>query len=705
LGIAQLLAGNGKFCWIYQHPSRTTGGVVRGSFPNENHFAHFLALGLGCLIWWAQGLMRDRAKQSSRFHTRTSWRDRQRLEPMLVCGALALVVLAGMLTFSRGGVAVLLLAGASCVALMTWQGLLNKKALLALAGVAVVLIAALGIHGYDKLSAEWGTVAQAETAEDLLDVRLALWQSHLRAIPQFFWTGTGAGSHAEIVPTYFDRYHAREFTHAENGPLQVLLELGVGGGLLLATGLGLSFWWLGVALWRRSSTRVTAAAIAVFAGLLVSVVHSLWDFAWYIPACMSITLILVACAVRLHRLSAADYDQKTEGVELPRLAWGGATVAVVMASAVMLHTTWGPALAGLHWDRYLIASYASNQQDLDAQQRHNLDAAMMTHLSNVLRHHPDHARANLRMTAVCLRRFDALQQHAENAIPLAQIRDAALASQFDSREALDRWLAAAVGDHRQLLDVALFRARQGLRGCPLQGGGYLYLAELSFLQGLPPETKADFVDQALRVRPHDGQVLFAAGREAIMAGDINGAMHRWKQAFHISPPLRREIVRMLGALPAPMLIQAFEPDLPGLTLIYRNYLDLGQPEQAALVAPLYLQALHKAADGATARRAANHWVAASQVHEKQGDAAAAVQCARKAVDADPSAFGAHRNLAHVLAAHGWHDEAVEHYQWCLHRKPDDQALRARMKAAVRGRLDAQSPASAAHPTASETSRR
>ena len=52
LGLAQYLFGNGKFLWIYQHPSRTTFAAVKGMFANENHFAHYLVLGLGPLVWW-----------------------------------------------------------------------------------------------------------------------------------------------------------------------------------------------------------------------------------------------------------------------------------------------------------------------------------------------------------------------------------------------------------------------------------------------------------------------------------------------------------------------------------------------------------------------------------------------------------------------------------------------------------------------------
>ena len=54
-GLVQFLTSNNKFFWFYEHPYSRTSDVVKGSFTNRNHFAHFLALGIGPLIWWVQG--------------------------------------------------------------------------------------------------------------------------------------------------------------------------------------------------------------------------------------------------------------------------------------------------------------------------------------------------------------------------------------------------------------------------------------------------------------------------------------------------------------------------------------------------------------------------------------------------------------------------------------------------------------------------
>ena len=64
-GLVQYLAGNGKFFWFYTHPFSNTFDGVKGSFANKNHFAHFLALGVGPLIWW---LLHASRRMRSRIH-------------------------------------------------------------------------------------------------------------------------------------------------------------------------------------------------------------------------------------------------------------------------------------------------------------------------------------------------------------------------------------------------------------------------------------------------------------------------------------------------------------------------------------------------------------------------------------------------------------------------------------------------------------
>ena len=62
-GLVHLFTSNGKFFWFYQRPFTDTSLVPKGAFGNRNHFAHFLALGAGPLIWWLHQSFQRRSKQ------------------------------------------------------------------------------------------------------------------------------------------------------------------------------------------------------------------------------------------------------------------------------------------------------------------------------------------------------------------------------------------------------------------------------------------------------------------------------------------------------------------------------------------------------------------------------------------------------------------------------------------------------------------
>ncbi|MCH5373359.1 MAG: O-antigen ligase family protein, partial [Planctomycetes bacterium] len=184
LGLAQLLAGNGKFLWIYEHPSRDTYGVVKGTFQNQNHFAHFLILGLGPLFWWIQRLWSTSPRPVSFADRRREWQ--QLARPALIIGT-GIVLTAILMTFSRGGVVTAFVACAVSLGLMGRRGLLGTKALLSFAGMTVVMVAALAIHGYEPLARRLSTLRDSESLEELSRGRKELWEAHLTAIPRFPW--------------------------------------------------------------------------------------------------------------------------------------------------------------------------------------------------------------------------------------------------------------------------------------------------------------------------------------------------------------------------------------------------------------------------------------------------------------------------------------------------------------------------------------
>lgn len=705
-GITQMLLSNGKFFWIYEHPSRTTAGAVKGAFQNQNHFAHFVVLGLGPLVWWIYRLTSStHSSRGSRSAKRSAWSSPNWHDPQLQRNilwiGLGIVTLAVLLTYSRGGALAFGVALVAILGVASWQRWFGKQALGGMALLLLVMFLAISAYGYQPLLAKLRTFSEAESLEQLSSGRRALWAAHADAIPRFWLAGTGVGTHSLVYKTYLEEYFDVEFTHGENGPLQLLLETGVLGTTVFLTGVVFVFLWTIRALRQKQDAMIASCAGALLPGLVASLIHSLGDFVWYIPACMSVTVILCACANCLDRLvqepaadaPVADRPKAVYPVAtLPRTSWIAITAVVTLAGIGMCHNRLPAAYASPRWDAYDRLARLSPE---DRMQVATLEA-MSGLMQRVVNCNPCDAKAQATLASINLRRFDAVQVTAENPMPLSQIRDAALASQFPSREAQDEWLARAVGSNRALLDDTMHSARRAVALCPLQGDAYVALANLAFLEGPREEKKHAYVEQALLVRPHSGSVLFSAGQEAALAGDPTSALKHWKRAFHQDPDARQELIRLLaGQMPLEDLLKEFEPDAQGLGELFTFYRSQQREEEARFLAERFAPAMEQEAKAAPTRMAAARaWAHARSLYAYLQATDQAVACAQQAVQASPSDFHRHQELADVLLTAQQFDAAIEQLEWCLRRHPDDADLQQKLANVKRRKLEPANTATA-----------
>ena len=692
LGLGQYLVGNGKFLWIYEHPFRSTEHAAKGSFANENHFAHFLALGVGPLIWWywsisQRGKVPGQRSTSGGFRSADSWR----LARFMVAMGIGVVCFAGLLTYSRGGALVILTATAIILGIYLLRRIMRKTALAGLAVVAVSVISALLIHGYQPLATQlkWNETGSWEQFGNELG-RTAIWSANLSAIAQNPFFGFGVGSHRHVYPSYFPAPSDVEYTHAENGYLQVATETGVAGLALLIVGIGVCATWC-FRTWSAScSPRTTACAGAIYASLAVSLLHSLVDFVWYLPACTALTVVLAACVCRLAQLGDGSVLGAAEKrLRLSPVVWRMLALGLLLVTVLVLVDRIDSARAAPDWDRYLTLAQSERTAGAFVRadrfaQADNADqvaflentSRMHQQLKKVVARNPRDARANARMAGMCLRRFELSQQKSDNAFSLALIRDAALASEFESRAALNQWLDKAIGPHRLQLDRAHFYARRAVQLCPLQGEAYIYLAELSFLEGNSSAARKAYIDQALQVRPFDGTVLFAAGREAALAGDMSGALEYWKLAFRRGGKYQKSILELLGRkIPTPIILRIFDPEVEGLACMYHYYRRHEMLDQARVVSPPFLSALEARAEEEKGEPAAEARFTAHLVAQFLEDETRAIENLRLSVFATPHHYRRRSVLAECLFRGQYFDEALVHLQWCLRRRPEDERLR------------------------------
>lgn len=717
-GVVQYVTSNGKFFWVYEHPFSTTADVAKGSFTCRNHFAQFLALGIGPLVWWVQHEARAPRRRKDRDAGRAATFAAFALGNTLRVIALGIVLFAGLLSLSRGGMVAMLLAAAIAATVAYRASSLGFRFLAGLGAVGLLIAAALTVYGYEQVARRVDNLASASIEKmDQTGSRRTIWEAVIKAIPDYPILGAGVGSHQHVYPMYVERADDwLYYTHAENSPLQVALETGLVGLGVAAAAVLMCVWWCVSGLRRASSKRVMVGVGAVAASLAANLVHSLVDFTWYVPACMALVALLAACACRLRQLSGSEAEQAQAKVALARpVAWAF-TLGVAVLGLWMTGQRVGPAVAERSWFQFLrlartsvddlkaVSDEASQAGEPDPlapfwQAREGRNRKMAAALEDVLRFNPCHAEAHLRLAETYLDLFECLQQGGVNVMPLRAISDTVMSEQFASPSALREWLVRAVGEHARLLDLAAQHARRGLTLGPLAGEGYVYLGELCFLEGGNRATKAAYLDQALRVRPFNGRVLFDAGKEALVAGDLKRWQALWQRAFRTGKIYQKQIIEGLAGRIRPdnpaqeieFLLETFQPDRHGLAVMHRVYGEaLAVPEEHLFALKRrYAEALEAEAGSTRDKPTAALWAEAMQLHYQLGDTERSVQCGRNALACDPNDYPTHLQFAKCMEAQGQWAEAEEHLRWCLTRRPERTHLENRLRHVIMARIDAE----------------
>ena len=689
IGLAQRYIGNGKFLWFIEHPSRDTLTVVKGTFANENHFVHFLALTLGPLLWWLVKEQETKEEATSGFSKSRRSTGRTHLVPrgqVLPLIGLGIVLLASLLSFSRGGLAVMAIAGMTSTGLLLYQRRVGQRAIAGLVIVATIAAGVIWVDGRELLARELDTLQTISL--DSLDQnhgRRKIWSAVMSAVPDFALTGVGVGSHRYVYPTYMKEKSAVQYTHAESGFLQVLFETGWLGFLLLLTAVGLTGYWIFRGL-KSDHPELAFVAVPLASSAVVSVVHGIVDFNWFIPANMCVTLFVVAAAARVGQLSIGNARKKQ--VVPKRVAWGVATIGIVAMTMFSVAHFFGPAKASADWNEYLAWSFSTNRFKVRSagpgRQRTigvvdptlpETTDSMIAMLDRALAKDPNHGRAHVRMAALCLRQFNLLQAQSETSMDLAQIRDAALSSEFGSHQDMVDWVMRVVGDNGVYLERILWHGKRGVKLAPTEGSGYLYLGEVAFLDENLKGREFDLLQQAHLVRPYDPSIQFVFGRQLLLAGRPDEATELWKDAFSRGPGIRRRVIAAIGFQAPPQeILDTFSPDLPGMKDLFDYYRRQEFFPQMSYIGAAYVAELEQQAKVNTGNAASELWFDAQFVHATLGNVELAAQAANNSVLADPANYRNHFACGlRMRDAKKW-NKAIQQFRWCQQRKPKDEQL-------------------------------
>ena len=717
--VLQLATSNDRFFWFYRHPFTGTREVLKGAFTNRNHFAQFLVLSLGPLIWWALSERRNHQEQAVN-------QVRQGLGPaqgnhsnfdnlisirliLLLC-SIAGVLMCVFLSLSRGGMAASVIAiGVACTALLR-NASARKSLSLALPAIGFLLVFGLMFVGGDTVDVRVNQLASGDVNKlDTGNARRTIWKADLEASSHFPIFGTGVGSHREVYPIYmteFADFSTFEFTHAESTYVNLLLETGLAGLGLLVLGLVAVLGRFTWKLIRPADPGQTEYVAAITASILAGAAHATADFIWYAPAIVVTTVVLAVAGLRM-----CSGFQHERGITVPRIFWLGPAVASGIALFVVQPGLAQRVAGEKHWHQFLIATldeqrdvadaaarmeftddneFAMNDQTGDGngtnlsdyrQDESNPDDKNSSTFRRInmllksLQAFPDQPRVQLALATISLQLFDSLQKDSDNPLGLSQIRDTVRSSEFESKAAMHEWLNRAFGKTIRLPVLADKMARQSLGLCPIQGRAYLVLAETSFLQDPANSSSESIMNQALLVRAYDPRVRFAAGQELLLPGKQSEAIEQWSAVFHTNSMYREAITSVFSRMvPPTFVIEQFSPTASEMTDVLAVYRKNNRPQDLKPIFTTLRTQFEQPIEDLTEEAQVNLLMDAFDSARQFGMHEECEAFLTRAIEIDEHAYRPHRALGLLYFEQERYTEAAQILLWCYEQQPGDAAL-------------------------------
>ena len=722
LGVVQYLTSNGNYLWFYEFAFNDTRSIVKGTFSNRNHYASFLAIGAGSLIWWT--FKPEPTKQDSRTASQVSSRGSRRrqrssstqiasgiqTEHRLAIGLVALGVttFAVLLSLSRGGTMSLAVVGLVTTGMLLKAGRITPKIAGGLLGIVLLIGTALTIHGMDRVNTRLDTIWTefgalfSDTEDASLAGRRKVWQAAVETIKDFPVLGAGIGSHAAISKAYMPPTDKVICTHAENSYLNLGVETGLVGLGIAVVSIVIGFLCCGV-VFVRGTAQEQIIAIALTGGLTAGTVHAAGDFIWYVPACSTLMMLLGACAVKL----ASSHIQ---AISLPRLTVDrvSATIASIGAVAMLVfigHRQLQAAKAQIFFEDSIkqsrtlekISRQSTGQAALyaaktkiktaDSPDESTTEHEIVTELEaridsleKTVALQPDHTQAWADLAFCKLEHFGLTRRIAGETIGLTEIRQTVEQTQFESADARTAWVQKIAGDGFQNLTQAMNAALRAVTVNPCAGNAWCMLAATSFLNTQDSGLPQACINQALRVRPHEGQVLFEAANQAELDGYQTRAMQLQQQCFAECPSERGRVLNvLLPMMSAVAVCELLQPDVTGLRAIDGLWSRSSSKEDMKPVKELRLAKVYEAAQRVKGTTQSNLLYEAAIIERTLGNTDNAATTITAALVANPNNF--QMRLVHIdlaLAA-GDTTTAKKEIDWCLLRRPDSQKLQGRIQ--------------------------
>ena len=294
VGILQRLSYNRKVLWQYELLS---GGDPFGPFVNANNAAGFLLIGFSAAMFFVAqrlNLWKSEDDPENLSLGGTGWEasDRRgifsgaieavaRIESrhLYFLAALTIIVAGVCSSLSRGGMVALACSGMLGCFLVT-----KTNRLVGVLLTLAILAGGIGLISYTEQSG--GIVKELDSLNDLSTAAGPRVQHWIDAIPfaENNWIlGSGNGTYRVVSPSFDSFFSTKTFAHAESVYIETLIEMGIGGLLLLIAVLGYCFL-ASIKLMRRKDSFDRALGVTGVICLVGQTLAAALDFGIYQPA-------------------------------------------------------------------------------------------------------------------------------------------------------------------------------------------------------------------------------------------------------------------------------------------------------------------------------------------------------------------------------------------------------------------------------------
>jgi len=284
--------------WGVFGPKEYGRGLATGTFINRNHFAGFLVLCLSLGIGRLISLMNSRYGRRSLRQIIRDWLEVLMGPKMRIRLYLVVMVIALVLSRSRMGntafFSSLMFSGLLALFLMKKP---SRSLIALLVSLLLIDVFIVGTwFGFEKVVTRIQQTGQYEpdTGRYQDQDRLNVDQETLAATKNFFIIGSGAGSFYTVFPAYRPAEIRNYFDHAHNDYLEILLEYGLIGLIIISSWLLLALYSAVRAIRINRDRLLIGIGFAALMSIVAFLMHSAVDFNLHIPSNAAYFVIILA---------------------------------------------------------------------------------------------------------------------------------------------------------------------------------------------------------------------------------------------------------------------------------------------------------------------------------------------------------------------------------------------------------------------------